>query len=253
MIQKIRYAMLSIALVIVTGAFAQTVTAVKPFDKIIVSPHIQVTFVQGNKESVTIESSTVDTNKIHIEVENKTLRVYLEGAKDFEKNEKDYQNGYKEKHSIYQGTVLTATITYKTLRELSIRGDEKQVCKSAITGEAFVLRIYGESDVTLNEINVGKLAVTTYGECNLKFLSGLATSQTYTAYGEGHINSLAMGGKNGAITAYGEADFTMNVSDKIQITAFGEAKVHYNGNPVIRKGLHIGELHVDKISSPDYN
>ena len=240
--------MLSIALVMVTGAFAQTVTAVKPFDKIIVSPHIQVTFVEGSEESVTIESSTVDTSKIHIEVKDKTLRVYLEGAKDIEKNEKDYHNGYKEKHSIYQGTVLTAVITYKTLRELSIRGDEKQLCKSIITGESFTLKIYGESDVTLNEIKVNELAVTTYGECNVTFLSGSVTSQKYTAYGEGKINSLAIIGNSGTITAYGEADFKMNVSDEIKITAFGEAKIHYKGNPVIRKGLNIGEVHIERMN-----
>ncbi len=248
MTQTIRYVMFSIALLVFAGSFAQTVTAVKPFDKIIVSPHIQVTFVEGSDESVSIESITIDKSKIHIEVENKTLRVYLEGAKDIEKNEKDYQNGYKEKHSVYQGTVVTATIHYKTLRELSIRGDEKQLCKSAITGDHFALRVYGESDVTLNEIKVDDLAVVTYGECKVRFLSGSATSQTYTAYGEGNINSLSMDGKSGKITAYGEADFTMNVSDKIQITAFGEAKLHYAGNPIIRKGLHIGELHVDKMN-----
>ena len=247
MIQNIRYIMLSVALVMVSGAFAQTVTAVKPFDKIIVSPHIQVTFVKGSEESVSIESSTVDTAKIHIEVKDKTLRVYLEGAKDIEKNEKDYRNGYKEKHSIYGGTVLTAVITYKTLHELSIRGDEKQLCKSAITGDAFTLRVYGESDVVLNEVKVGELTTTTYGERHVRFLSGSAVSQRYTAYGEGEINSLAIGGKTGAITAYGEADFTMNVSDEIKMTAFGEAKLHYKGSPVIRKGLNIGEVHIEKL------
>lgn len=246
--QNIRYVIFSTALLVFTGSFAQTVKTVRPFDKIIVSPHIQVTFVEGNEESVSIESTTVDTSKIHIKVENKTLRVYLEGAKDIEKTEKDYRNGYKEKHSIYQGTVVTATINYNTLRELSIRGDEKQLCKGAITGDHFTLRIYGESDVRLNEIKVNDLAVVTYGECKVEFLSGSARSQTYKAYGEGNLNSLAIDGKSGKITAYGEADFTMNVSDEIQITAFGEAKLHYKGNPIIRKGIHIGELHVDKMN-----
>jgi len=248
MIQKFRYAMLSVALLFVTHTFAQTATAVKPFDKIIVSQHIQVTFVEGSEESVNIESSTVDKSKIHIEVNNKTLRVYLEGAKDIEKTEKDNRNGYKEKHSIYQGTVVTAVITYKTLHELSLRGDEKQLCKSAITGDAFTLRVYGESDVVLNEVKIDKLTVATYGECHVTFLSGSVTSQKYTAYGEGKINSLSISGKSGKITAYGEADFKMNVSDEISITAFGEARVHYTGSPLIRKGLNIGGVHIEKMN-----
>ena len=248
MIQKNRFPMLIVALLFVTHTFAQTTTAVKPFDKIIVSPHIQVTFLEGSEESVSIESSTVDTDKIHIEVKDKTLRVYLEGAKDIEKNEKDYRNGYKEKHSLYQGKVVTAVITYKTLHQLSIRGDEKQLCKSAITGDKFVLRVYGESDVVLNEVKVNKLVTATYGECHVTFLSGAVTAQRYTAYGEGDINSVSLSGRRGAITAYGEADFKMNVSDEIKITAFGEAKVRYKGSPVIRKGLNIGEVHIEKLN-----
>src|SRR4051794_5667143 len=99
------------------------------------------------------------------------------------------------KQPIYQGTVVTAVIIYKTLHELSLRGDEKQLCKSAITGDAFTLKIYGESDVVLNEVKIDKLTVATYGECNVTFLSGSVTSQKYTAYGEGKINSLSISGK----------------------------------------------------------
>lgn len=253
MIQNIRYTMLAVALIMITGAFAQTATAVKPFDKIIVSPHIEATYVEGSEESVTVQSSTIDTGKIHIEVNNKTLRVYLEGAKEIEKNEKDYKNGYKEKHSLYNGTVLTILITYKTLRELSVRGDEKQLCKSPITGDHFALKVYGESDVVLNDIQVNELSVATYGECKLTFLSGSAASQKYTAYGEGTINSLAVSGKSGAITAYGEADFQLNVSDEIKMTAFGEARLHYKGAPVLRKVLQIGEAHIEKLDEQTRN
>ncbi len=248
MIQNTSYIMLIIALFIVTHTFAQTITVVKPYDKIIVSPHIQVTFVEGSEESVNIESCTVDKSKIHIEVKDKTLRVYLEGAKDIEKNEKDYRNGYKEKHSIYGGTVVTATITYKTLHEFSIRGEEKQLCKSAITGDKFTLKIYGESTVVLNEVKVGELVATTYGECNVTFLSGSVSSQKYTAYGEGKINCLSLSGASSTITAYGEADFTMHVSDQIKITAFGEARLRYVGNPVIKKGINIGNVHIEKMN-----
>lgn len=253
MTQNIRYIILTISLVITAGTFAQTTTAVKPFDKIIVSPHIQATYVEGSEESVTVQSSTVDTGKIHIEVNNKTLRVYLEGAKDIEKNEKDYSNGYKETHSIYNGTVLTVLITYKTLHELSLRGDEKHLCQSTLTGDHFTLKVYGESDVTINDIKVNELSVATYGECKLTFLSGSVSSQKYTAYGEGKINSLAVSGKSSTITAYGEADFTLNVSDEIKMTAFGETRLHYKGDSVLRKVLQIGKAHIERIDGQALN
>src|SRR5215212_2465328 len=88
--------------------------AVNHFDKIIVSPYIQVTFVQGDDEIVAIDKIKVDQSKLHIDVANKTLHIYLEGAKDIPKNEKDYSKGYRETHSLYNKTTVVATITYKT-------------------------------------------------------------------------------------------------------------------------------------------
>lgn len=246
--QHIKYALLSLALLLVINAPAQMLTPVKHFDKVIISPHIQATFIEGNEESVNVEKSTVDKSKLHIEVNGTTLRVYLEGAKDFEKNEKDYKNGYKEKHSIYTGTVVTAVITYKTLQGLSLRGEEDHICKSVLKGDKFSLKIYGESDVTLMAVELNELTATLYGESNLKILAGTAKSQKYVAYGEGKINSLAINSSNSKITAYGEADFKVNVSDEIKITAFGEASLHYTGSPVINKGLHFGDLHIEKMN-----
>ena len=134
------------------------------------------------------------------------------------------------------------------MHELSLRGEEDHVCKSVLKGDNFDLAIYGESDVTLNAVNLGELTTAIYGESNLKILSGTVKSQKYVAYGEGKINSLAIKGNSSKITAYGEADFKVNVSDEIKIIAFGEASLHYTGNPVISKGLHFGDLHIEKIN-----
>ena len=118
----------AIFLLVTVAVTAQTKT-VDHFSKVIVSPYIQVTFVQGDEESVTINDLKVDRDKLHIEVNNKTLRIYLEGAKDIPKNEKDYSHDHEETQSV------VATVTYKTLDALSVRGEEEQFCKSAIDND----------------------------------------------------------------------------------------------------------------------
>src|SRR5215470_9951013 len=124
-------------LLIALTASAQTkVTA--PFKRIIVSPYIQVTLVQGEKESVTIDEMHVDASKLHIDVNDNALRIYLEGAKDFPANEKDHSNGYKETHPLYPNHSVIATITYRTLEAVSFRGEEEQLCKSPINGDKFM-------------------------------------------------------------------------------------------------------------------
>jgi hypothetical protein len=60
-----------------TTAAAQTTKHVNHFDKVIISPHVEVTFVPGNEEKVTIEKSTVKSDKVIIEVDNHTFRIYL--------------------------------------------------------------------------------------------------------------------------------------------------------------------------------
>ena len=214
------------------------------FTKVIVSPYIQVTFVEGDDESVTINDIKVDENKLHLEVNNQTLRVYLEGAKDFPKYEKDHSNGDQESHSLYQNTSVVVTVTYKILTDLSLRGEETQLCKSAIDAAKFTLKIYGESDVTFNELNAGELETTIYGEASLNIKAGSVKEQKYTCYGEGRINSLSIKGSTSRITTYGTADIQLNVSDRIKITAFGDTKLHYKGNPDIVKGLHFGDVQI---------
>jgi hypothetical protein len=233
-------------LLITVTATAQTKT-VDHFTKVNVSPYIQMTFVQGDEESVTINDIAVDKNKLHVEVNDKTLRIYLEGAKDISKNEKDYSDDDVEMHSLYRNTSVVATVTYKTLDALSVRGEEEHVCKSAIDGKKFTLKIYGESEVTFNELNLQELHATLYGEGSVKIKSGSVKEQDYTCYGEGRVNSLAVTGVTGRVTAYGDADIKINVSDRIKITSFGDAQIHYKGDPEVVKGLHIGDLLVDRM------
>jgi hypothetical protein len=227
--------------------FAQTVTPVSHFNKVIVSPHIEVTFIEGNEEKVIIENSTVSSDKINIKVNGKTLRIYLDDAKEVVKTETTYENGNKVKRPIYTGTVVSATVMYKTLNELSVRGEETFVCKSVLKGGKFRLKMYGESDVYLNEVNLAELKTTIYGESNLVIKAGSVKEQKFTAYGESTVNSLAIDNNTTKITVYGESNFQLNVSDEIKLTAYGEALVEYKGNPTITKGLHFGELRINKI------
>ncbi|MDO6854966.1 head GIN domain-containing protein [Cellulophaga lytica] len=220
---------------------------VASFNKVIVSPHVQVTFIEGETESVIIESSTVAEHKINVEVSGKTLRLYLEGAKEFTKSEKTYKNGYKQRTSIYKDTVVKAVITYKNIEELSLRGEETIVCKSLFAQNKLRLKIYGESQVFLNDTDLKELHATIYGESFLELKKGSVENLKITAYGETKINTLGIKNDNTKITAYGEGGYRVQVSKKLKVTAYGEATVAYQGNPELNKGLIIGEATIQKI------
>ena len=109
------------------ASFAQSKEiSVEHFDKVIVSQHIEVNFVEGNNESVRIESISVSEDKLNVEVSGNTLRIYLDGSKTITKSEKSDE--YDGKKSIYDGTIVKATVTYKSLQALSLRGELDKFC-----------------------------------------------------------------------------------------------------------------------------
>lgn len=218
---------------------AQTIS-VDHFRKATISPYIQVTFVQGDEESVTINNIIIDSSKLHVEVHGGMLRMYLDGAKEVPHTGQDY-------HRLYPDHAVIATVVYRKLDALSLRGSETFLCQSPLSADQFTLRVYGESTVIFNEVHIDRMRTTTYGESSLVIKAGAVHVQHYTCYGEGKINTTAIAGQEARVTAYGESEFAVNVSDRIKITAFGEARLRYMGTPAIVKGIHVGEMDLKRI------
>jgi hypothetical protein len=235
-------------LLFITYATKAQTGPVDRFHKVLVSPYIQVTFVQGDKESVTINRMNVDSSKLHVEVHGGTLRLYLDGAKDIPHNQQDYGNdGYRQNHHLYQDHAVIATVVYRRLDALSLRGTETYVLRSPLSADKFFLRVYGESTVIFTEVHISKMYTSMYGESSLDIKAGEVKKQKYTSFGEGKVNTTAIDGQTAKVTSFGDAEFRVNVSDRIKITAFGDAKLRYMGNPAIVKGIHFGDLDLQRL------
>lgn len=226
---------------------AQSKKTVDAFNKVIISPHIETTFVQGEEESVTILENTLSDDIVNVEVNSGTLRVYIDDAKVTTKHKKVVQNGMKMKVPIYKGKVLTIKVTYKKIDNLSLRGEQSTVCESLINVEKFDLKIYGESQVTFNEINIKNFDVDVYGESQLTIVDGTTENQHITAYGEGEINLVDVNNKNSKLKAYGEAEFRVQSSERIKFMAYGEAELYYKGDAKVSKGLSFGDSQINRI------
>jgi len=220
---------------------------VDAFEKVIVSPHIEVTLLEGDEESVTINNAKVATDKINVVVEGKTLRLYLDDARVVTKSEKINNDNWKGSRSIYQGTQVTATITYKKLNRLSVRGEEIVRVASAMSQKDLKLTIYGESKVYFDNLTTEELSVAIYGESYLELTEGSVGRQVYRAYGESEVNASGMNNNSTKITAYGESNFRVKVSDKLKVTCYGETEINYVGSPEVDKGIVIGEAKIRKI------
>lgn len=220
--------------------------SVEHFEKVIVSQHIQVNFVEGNDESVLIESISVSEDKLNVEVSGNTLRIYLDGAKTITKSEKS--NEYDGRKSIYDGTIVKATVTYKSLQALSLRGEEKFLLKSPLKLDKFTLDVYGESFVHMSEVDLDAMNTTIYGESQLEIKSGRIDKQKITAYGESVVKTMDVDSKSVKVVAYGEADIQINASEALKVTSYGEANISYRGDASLNKGIVIGDATIKKLN-----
>jgi hypothetical protein len=234
--------------VLLSGATYGQTGPVGHFHKVIVSPYIRVVFVRGDAESISIDHCLVDSNKLHVEVQGGTLRLYLDGAKDLPHNQQDYENnGNQQNHRLYPEHAVIATVVYRNLDALSLRGEETFLVRSPLLARKFHLRLYGGSTITLTEVHIAKMHTTMYGETSVDMKAGVVNQQYFTCYGEGKINTTAITGQEAKMTTFGDAEFRVNVSDLIRITSFGDAKICYKGNPEIVKGIHFGGVEVQKV------
>jgi hypothetical protein len=232
----------------ITSSIAQEQTfQVKDFNKIIISPHVEVNLIAGDETSVVIENAKVPMHKINVGVEGSTLRVYLDGAKTVTKSERVSSDNWNGKRPIYNGTMVTATITYKTLKNLSVRGEEIVRCKSALDQDELKMTLYGETKVYLEDLVLNELTVAIYGSSYLEIAKGNVGRQVFRAYGESEVNTIGMGNKETKITAYGESNFRVKVSDRLKVTCYGETTINYEGSPDVDNGIIIGEAKVRKI------
>lgn len=227
--------------------FGQSATiAVKPFTKIIISPHIEVNLIEGDRETVVLENVEVPREKVNVEVVKGTLRIYLDDAKMYTKSKNVKGDDYSGRKDIYDGTMVTANITFKMLEKLSVRGEETIRCESPLNQNELELTIYGESKVYMDELSLQQLTVAIYGESYLEIKSGTVNHQKYKAYGESEVNTLKMENSSTKITAYGESEFRVNVSDKLKVTCYGESDIQYQGNADVNTGVVIGEASIRK-------
>jgi len=216
------------------------------FNKLIVSPHIEAVFVQGDTPSIEIKDMTVPLEKLKYEFYNdNTLQVYLEDAKTYTKHNKNEYTGFKK--PVYKGRVAQVVITYTDVNIFSVRGEEETIFESPIEQHKCTLRFYGDSKVTVKDINVDDLIVEIYGSSFLTMEKGAVKQQKIRAYGESIVMAPEMISNKSKITVYGDGKYQLNVSDELKVTAYGESKIFYKGNAFLKKGIIIGDSVIRKI------
>ncbi|MGB3464237.1 MAG: DUF2807 domain-containing protein [Cyclobacteriaceae bacterium] len=246
----IKYILLMVLLPV--AGLAQSPPAIGNFEKIVVSPHINLVLIKGDDPGVRIESANIDTRKINVETDNNVLSIYLEGARFHNKYEKyeRYDNNYRGKwrEDVYRGAEVTAYVTYEYLESIQIRGEQIVRAEDTIDQHTFKVVLYGEVDVRLKKVIVKELRLSTFGENEILIESGLASEQVLRCYGENELDLSGIESVDIRSSLYGENRLNLRADGEIKVTAFGESDIRFSGDAFINRGLIIGETYIRRLS-----
>ncbi|MEX2235180.1 MAG: DUF2807 domain-containing protein [Cyclobacteriaceae bacterium] len=215
----------------------------KHFTRIVASPRINVILTKGDVESIRLVYHNVSENRINIDANRRTLRIYLDKAQKIERM-KPRENRYGRREGMYEGASVTAYVTYKELEMLEIRGEQELTCNDVIDSEHFTLRAYGENEITLASLKTGYFKAKLYGENRLHIKHGRTIEQKYMLYGENKIDTQEMRSDYIVTSIFGEGSLKINSTEEVRIDAFGEPKIYVDGGAHINRRLVFGKANI---------
>lgn len=234
------------ALLIVNVGFSQEIEQkLQPFDKIVVSPRIDLVLIPGQEESIRITYSGVDKEKILIEEKRGRVHVYLEDAKIYDTGEKRSKHMF-DRRQRYRYAQLTAYVTFKTLRHIEIRGDGEVFCDGHIDAKKIKIKAYGDNDIRIASLEAKIIKGRFYGDNTMRIREGEAGHMNYRLYGDNKIDTRGVRTVTSNTSIYGDGRVLMHVTREVHLTSFGDPSLYVIGSPTISKGLILGEVDIHK-------
>jgi hypothetical protein len=235
---------LALALIAYSGFAQEIQKQLKPFSKIVASPRINVVLTKGDQESIRLVYEGVRESDINIDVNGKTLHIYLDYAKKIEKNVRHFNGHRSSWEGLYKGAQITAYVTYKNLRLLEIRGNQQLTCNDAIDTDRLTIRAYGENTISLASVKTEYFKVALYGENDLRVKDGKVLEQKYRLYGENKIDTQQMPSEYASTSIFGVCKLRINTTEQVRVNAFGEPRIYVDGGGHINRRLIFGRAQI---------
>jgi len=222
---------LTVLLIVITQQFySQSTINLEAFNEIILNSGIEVSLIQDGEEFISL-SDNISMEDINVKVRDGKLEVLLDELNPV-------KNQFENAHLI---------IHYKTLNDISVLGNEKVSFKDRHKGSSLDIKLFDNSNLSLNEVNLDSLKVYTYGKSFFLIENGYSKKAVYRCYSKSNINTIRMKSYATKILSFGSNFVRVNASDLLDITSYGDTKIDYIGDLRVRKGIIDGRLKVKQI------
>lgn len=178
-----------------------------------------VHLIQGNKESVKIESNKDVSDYMVVENTGNKLQVHT----------KDLHN-WNGKLNIY--------ITYRNLTNITIKTAGNILSDNTMKAKNLTIRCNATGNITLNT-QCASLTTNFSAVGNIRF-SGNANEASFTCTGTGNISTEALLSNNLSLNLKGVGNVVAFASKEISIDASGTGNITYKGKPSVKQIIKHG-------------
>ena len=217
-------------IVIVSEKFIKEDRVVKNFNGVAAGGPINVVITLGNTESLKFEGDAEAIATLITEVRGNILIIRPE-------------NSWTSWAKKYENKKITAYVTAKTVKSLTMSGSGSMIVNSKINHNDLTVTLSGSGYITANA-DVNNLTGTLSGSGNLK-ISGNANTASLTISGSGSFGKGFEVEKLEAVIS-GSGNITIDASKNIDAVISGSGSINYSGNPIIEKTI-VGSGRVTKI------
>ena len=201
------------------------VRAVAPFRRLEVSGRADVTLVEGDRETVTVERAARGQSRVRAEVENGTL-VISAGVS------RRWWSGLFGRRSAATPRI---SVAFKSLDSIAVSGTVQLTAdklragdlKIAATGGS-VLRLDGIAANTLRIDGTGALKAT---------LGGQAQEQRISISGAAEVRGDKLQSQDAVVDVSGAGRIVVNAAKTLRATISGAGSVEYYGDPDVKQNV----------------
>lgn len=218
-------------IVIGFNKFKQEDRAVKNFNSVATGGPINVVITLGNTESLRFEGDADAIATLITEVKGSALIIRP-------------QNSWTSWARKYENKKITAYVTIKTIKSLTMSGSGSMTVNGKIKESSLVTTLSGSGSITANA-DVSDFTGVISGSGNLN-ISGSARQATVTISGSGALTRKGFSVNNLSTTISGSGSINVNAEGAIHAVISGSGSVNYSGNARVDKTI-IGSGRVRKI------
>jgi Putative auto-transporter adhesin, head GIN domain len=201
------------------------VRVVDPFTRLEIDGRAQVTLVQGDEESVAVETAARGQSRVIAKVEARTLRI---------------RAGVMRRwwSGLVGGRATTTpriTISFKSLDAIGLSG-AVQLTADTIRGPDLRIGASGGSTIRINDIEAKVLRIDGSGALKAT-LGGEVIEQRISISGAGEVRGEKLASQNAVVDVSGAGSIVVNVSKTLRATISGAGSVEYYGDPEVKQSV----------------